>query len=290
LIELKNINKVFGEKKVLTNIDLSIREGEFIGLIGANGAGKSTLMKILVGLLPNYSGDFYLQNQKITKKTYMNVFLHTKALIETPQFFPHLTGYENIKYFTKLDGTFSKHTVLDALDFVNLYDAKDQLFRQYSLGMKQRLGIARIFASECNFMILDEPFNGLDPLAKEEIKNILKKLHQEGKTILVSSHLLDELETLSTRIIYLEQGAILHDIEWHQQQTSTFEISVDPVNSQNFQPGQFKATIENHIITVTIERQQLPTFLQYLNVQNITFYEVVNCTKNLMKYFAQGRE
>ncbi|OZI11413.1 hypothetical protein CEW92_11675 [Bacillaceae bacterium SAS-127] len=291
MLQLKNISKTYSGKPAISKIDLRINEGDFIGLIGANGAGKSTLMKIILGLIPKYEGEIIWRGQKITSQNKLDLLRETKALVETPQFFPHITGEENLEYFSKLDGTFDKGKVRAALEFVNLLDAKDKQFRQYSLGMKQKLGIARVFSTDCSFIILDEPFNGLDPLAKEEMKHILKRLYDEGKTLLVSSHLLEELEELSSRIIYLDSGKLEKDVIWDTKMDSLFEITINPHKEEDVKRfldnmvNEYEFTFQSEKITLKIARELLPSFLEKLALGKIEFYEVSDVTKKLKKYF-----
>lgn len=296
MLELKNVSKSYTNKQALSFINLSIHKSEFIGLIGANGAGKSTLMKVILGLVPDYDGELIWKGQRITQKNLVHFLKDTKALIETPQFFPSLTGKENLEYFAKLDGTYNPQKIKEALNFVNLFEAKDKRFCNYSLGMKQKLGIARVFIADCSFLILDEPFNGLDPLAKEEMKQILKRLSNEGKTLLVSSHLLEELEELSTRILFLEGGILKEDINWNIKFRSSFEISIDSsklsiVNELlKSTSNEFEVELIGDNITVTIERSSLPSFLKLLIEKDITFYEVTDVTRQLKKYFNKEGE
>ncbi|WP_438351055.1 ABC transporter ATP-binding protein [Paenibacillus sp. FA6] len=287
MLQLNNVSKLYGEQYALSNINLEINRSDFIGLIGANGAGKSTLMKVILGLVPHYGGEIIWKGQKISSKNQLTLLQDTKALIETPQFFPTLTGKENLIYFTKLDGTYSEQRVKNALQFVNLLDAKDKQFRHYSLGMKQKLGIARVFATNCSFIILDEPFNGLDPIAKSEMKQILKKLYESGKTLLVSSHLLEELEELSNRILFLENGQLKQDIVWHHDADTMFEISINRMQATNIQQFvnqyhiTYDLTLNGDKIFVKAERAVLPAIYTLFIQHGIDFFEVTNATKQL---------
>ena len=217
----------------------------------------------------------------------------TKALIETPQFYPNLSGIDNLIYFTQLDGAYSNEKVVNALQFVGLFEAKDKPFKQYSLGMKQKLGLARIFSTDCSFIILDEPFHGLDPKSKEEIKQILIKLYQKGKTLLVSSHLLEDLSELSNRVIYLENGKLKKNITWKNDREFIYEINVQVgdkgITIQTLKK-QYQLTYRNDQLIIKIEREKLPIFLKQLMDENITFYEVVDITKTLQRYFEDRKD
>lgn len=295
VLQLENVGKTYAGKDALSAIDLSIESGEFIGLIGANGAGKSTLLKIISGLISNFTGNLVWKGKKITNdEQRLSLLKDTKALIETPQFYPNLSGIDNLIYFTQLDGAYSNEKVVNALQFVGLFEAKDKPFKQYSLGMKQKLGLARIFSTDCSFIILDEPFHGLDPKSKEEIKQILIKLYQKGKTLLVSSHLLEDLSELSNRVIYLENGKLKKNITWKNDREFIYEINVQ-VGDKGIQTiqtlkKQYQLTYRNDQLIIKIEREKLPIFLKQLMDENITFYEVVDITKTLQRYFEDRKD
>ncbi|QQP12205.1 ABC transporter ATP-binding protein [Lysinibacillus agricola] len=295
MLELKNVSKNYSNKAALSNINITLHSSEFIGLIGSNGAGKSTFMKVILGLIPNYEGEVFWRGQLMTNKNRIELLNETKAIIETPSFFPHLSGEGNLSYFAKLDGINNKEKIHEALKFVQLFDARGKKFRNYSLGMKQKLAIARVLITDASLLILDEPFNGLDPVAKEEIKELLQDLSSQGKTLLVSSHLLEELEELSDRIIVLENGSIIKDINWNVQSISTFEISIKEnqkifIENKLGDITRYNITLEPDKIIVDIERSALPEFLKILVDRKIEFYEVNNVSRQLKQFFIKKGE
>ena len=177
----------------------------------SNGAGKTTLMKMLLGLTPPTSGTFTLFDQTLTgheKQLYPRI----GALIETPGFYPNLTGTENLEIFARLRNLNASHTVKNALETVGLPFRDKKLFREYSLGMKQRLGLANALLHHPQLLILDEPTNGLDPIGIAEIRDFLKTLCKDhGKTLLVSSHILSEIDLLADDIGILDRGVLLEE-------------------------------------------------------------------------------
>lgn len=211
IIETKQLTKKYKGELAVSNVNLHIKKGSIYGLLGRNGAGKTTLMKMLLGLTPPTSGTFTLFDQTLTgheKQLYPRI----GALIETPGFYPNLTGTENLEIFARLRNLNASHTVKNALETVGLPFRDKKLFREYSLGMKQRLGLANALLHHPQLLILDEPTNGLDPIGIAEIRNFLKTLCKDhGKTLLVSSHILSEIDLLADDIGILDRGVLLEE-------------------------------------------------------------------------------
>lgn len=211
IIETKQLTKKYKGQLAVNNVNLHIKKGSIYGLLGRNGAGKTTLMKMLLGLTPPTSGTFTLFDQTLTgheKQLYPRI----GALIETPRFYPNLTGTENLEIFARLRNLNASHTVKNALETVGLPFRDKKLFREYSLGMKQRLGLANALLHHPQLLILDEPTNGLDPIGIAEIRDFLKTLCKDhGKTLLVSSHILSEIDLLADDIGILDRGVLLEE-------------------------------------------------------------------------------
>ena len=211
IIETKQLTKKYKGELAVNNVNLHIKKGSIYGLLGRNGAGKTTLMKMLLGLTPPTSGTFTLFDQTLTgheKQLYPRI----GALIETPGFYPNLTGTENLEIFARLRNLNASHTVKNALETVGLPFRDKKLFREYSLGMKQRLGLANALLHHPQLLILVEPTNGLDPIGIAEIRDFLKTLCKDhGKTLLVSSHILSEIDLLADDIGILDRGVLLEE-------------------------------------------------------------------------------
>lgn len=211
VIETKQLTKIYGEQTAVNTVNLHVQEGRIYGLLGRNGAGKTTIMKMILGLTPITSGevDVFGQNIKGREK---RVYPRIGAIIETPGFYPNLTGTENLEIFAKLRGTAAPRAVESALEVVGLPYKDKKLFSKYSLGMKQRLGIANAILHDPELLILDEPTNGLDPIGIAEVRNFIKNLSVErGKTILISSHILSEIALLADDIGIIDHGVLLEE-------------------------------------------------------------------------------
>ena len=200
VIETRNITKVYGEQTVVNKVNLHVQKGRIYGLLGRNGAGKTTIMKMILGLTAITSGEVDVFGKNI-KGNERRIYPRIGAIIETPGFYPNLTGTENLEIFAKLRGTAQPNAVKEALDVVGLPYRDKKLFSKYSLGMKQRLGIANAILHDPELLILDEPTNGLDPIGIAEMRNFILSLSKErGKTILISSHILSEIAMLADDI------------------------------------------------------------------------------------------
>ena len=211
VIKTENLTKIYGEQTAVNSVNLHVKKGRIYGLLGRNGAGKTTIMKMILGLTPITSGEVDVFGQNIKGKE-KRIYPRIGAIIETPGFYPNLTGTENLEIFAKLRGTAAPNAVKTALEVVGLPYKDKKLFSKYSLGMKQRLGIANAILHDPELLILDEPINGLDPIGIAEVRNFIKDLSTEhGKTILISSHILSEIELLADDIGIIDHGILLEE-------------------------------------------------------------------------------
>ena len=211
VIETKQLTKIYGKQKAVNCVDLHVRKGRVYGLLGRNGAGKTTVMKMILGLTSITSGEVAVFGQNINGRE-KRVYPRIGAIIETPGFYPNLTGTENLEIFARLRGTAAPNAVKDALEIVGLPYKDKKLFSKYSLGMKQRLGIANAILHDPELLILDEPTNGLDPIGIAEMREFIRKLSvEQGKTILISSHILSEIALLADDIGIIDHGVLLEE-------------------------------------------------------------------------------
>lgn len=232
IIETKNLSKIYYNNTVVDSINMHVEKGKIYGLLGKNGAGKTTTMCMLLNLAYPTSGEIYLfgkNSKKYTKEIYSNI----GSIIETPGFYENLTAYENLKIISKLRKDFYPQNINLVLEMVNLENSKSKKFKDFSLGMKQRLGIAAAIMHNPELLILDEPINGLDPFGIKEIRTLLKRLsHEYGITILISSHILSEIENIADVIAIMDKGILIEEIpkeELHNRLNKfvEFEVSDD---------------------------------------------------------------
>lgn len=209
IIETDSLTKGIGSQTRVNHIDLRVPEGCVYGFLGPNGAGKTTTLKLLLGLLKPTEGTITFFGQKMSEQNRLSILKHTGSLIESPSFYGHLTGVENLEIIAKMKKVPAKE-ITNVLQTVRLYEQKDKKVKQYSLGMKQRLGIAMALLGNPRVLILDEPTNGLDPAGIQEIREFIKNLPVlRQMTVIVSSHLLSEMEQMADMVGIINHGRLI---------------------------------------------------------------------------------
>lgn len=205
-IEVKNVSKSFKKISVLNDINITFESGKVYGLIGRNGSGKSVFLKLLCGFYRPDSGEIYYDDVDIVKN---NMFpTDTRALIENPNFLPNLTGYENLELLASIQKRIGKKEIEETLERINLSSEKNKKYNTYSLGTKQKLGIAQVLMENPSVMIFDEPLNGVENATAIKIREILKEERDKGKLIIVASHIKEDIENLADEIYEFDGGSI----------------------------------------------------------------------------------
>ena len=208
-LELQQLTKIIGKRTIVNNIDLQIYPGEVFGLLGPNGAGKTTTIRLLLGLIKPSSGAV-LVNGKDLSENFEDSISEIGAIVESPEFYKRLTGYQNLLQSARLYGGIPKSKIDEIVRFVNLEQAINQRVSVYSLGMKQRLGLALALLNDPKIILLDEPMNGLDPQGIHELRSFLRKIAAEKNvTVVVSSHILSEMELLCDRVGIINKGKLI---------------------------------------------------------------------------------
>src|SRR5699024_59115 len=211
-IKSTKLTKRFGEQIGVDRVNMHVPQGKIYGLLGRNGAGKTTTMRMLLNLAAPTSGEISLFGEDY-RKNLKGTYRRIGSMIETPGFYENLTGRENLQIFARLRGQHKKDSIQNALEIVGLDKEKKKTFGNYSLGMKQRLGIAAAIMHEPEMLILDEPINGLDPVGIQEVRKYLEKLCiEKGVTILISSHILSEIEQLADIIGVMHEGRLIEEV------------------------------------------------------------------------------
>lgn len=204
--------KTYGKFAAVSDLDFQVKEGEIYALVGQNGAGKTTLLKMICGLAPLSSGTLELFGRG-SERELEHARRKIGCMIETPGFFPYLSAEENLEYYRIQRGTKEKDCVKKALETAGIADIGRKKFRNFSLGMKQRLGLALAVMDEPAFLVLDEPINGLDPMGIRDFREIILRLNREsGTTVLISSHILGELSQIATTYGFIHQGRLIENV------------------------------------------------------------------------------
>ena len=208
IITTNALTKEYDHKKVVNTLDLHVPEGSVYGFLGPNGAGKSTTLKMLLGLVKPTGGEIRVFGKKLSQENRLEILKQTGSLIEAPSYYGHLSGKENLRIICKLKNVPEKD-IMRVLHLVRMEKQMDKKVKNYSLGMKQRLGIAAALLGSPRLLLLDEPTNGLDPAGIQEIRELIRDLPEHGITVLVSSHLLAEIEQMATDVGIIDKGHLI---------------------------------------------------------------------------------
>ncbi len=223
VLEVLNVSKKAGARTLVDHVSFSIQAGDVCGFVGPNGAGKTTLIRMMTGLIKPGSGSIRIDGTDVGRER-VKALSRVGAIVESPIFFPYMSGRDNLLNLARLHpnvpGTERKARVEEALSIVGLSERGSDKVKTYSLGMKQRLGIAQALLGDPRLIILDEPANGLDPMGIRELRQLIQRLNQErGITFLVSSHLLDELQRICSRFVIIKEGKLVWEgtsREWQE--------------------------------------------------------------------------
>jgi len=268
VLQTVGLTKQYGTQFAVNDLNVNVEQGKIYSLLGRNGAGKTTAIRMVTGLLKPTSGDVILFGEKMRTPT-KQCFRRIGALIESPAFYENLTAKENLKIIADLRGTQSKNSIEKALELVNLENETKKKVKQFSLGMKQRLGIAMAMMHNPEFIILDEPTNGLDPIGIQQIRLLIKKLSAEnGVTVLISSHILSEIEQMADKVGIIDKGVLVE------------ELTMDEIRHRN--RHYVKLTVSDMSKTVPILEKELAiSDFQILNDNDIKIFQLDNNLENM---------
>lgn len=270
ILKTKNLTKKYHNQLAVNNVNMEIKQGDIYGLVGKNGAGKTTLLRMISGLTMPSSGEIDLFNE--TSSQGLNKSrMRTGAIIETPSFFPYLSAKKNLEYYRIQRGIAEKDSIDYALKIVGLNDTGNKKFKNFSLGMKQRLGLALTIMSSPDILILDEPINGLDPTGIVEFREILLKLNRErNTTILISSHILSELSQLATTYGFIHNGVFLE------------QLSSEELSNKCRKALAIKVS-DTAKAAAIIERELGSSEYEILNDNEIKLYDLMNVPEKVSK-------
>jgi ABC-2 type transport system ATP-binding protein len=248
ILSLKNLDKKYGPVHAVNNLSFDIQKGNVYGILGPNGSGKSTTLGIILNVVNRTSGEFSWFNGNLSTHEALK---KVGAIIERPNFYPYMTASQNLKLICKIKGV-SYDKIDEKLKTVNLYERRNSRFRTFSLGMKQRLAIASALLNDPEILILDEPTNGLDPQGIHEIRQIIKDITKNGTTILLASHLLDEVEKVCSHVVVIRKGIKLYSGRVDEMTASNglFELKVDGNEEQ------LTELLNNHASINTVKKEE----------------------------------
>jgi ABC-2 type transport system ATP-binding protein len=279
ILTIQNLNKKYGRVQALKNISFEIKKGHVYGILGPNGSGKSTTLGIVLNVVNKTSGEYCWFNGSIQTHEALK---KVGAIIERPNFYPYMTAQENLTLVCKIKGI-NDSKITEKLDLVGLNDRKNSKFSTFSLGMKQRLAIASALLNDPEILILDEPTNGLDPQGIHQIRDIIRQIASKGTTILLASHLLDEVEKVCSHVLVLRKGEILYSglVDGMSSNEGFFELQAD--NMENL-----TKILQTHPAIENIKREE-DKILVYLKNEleakdlNRFLFENNICVSHLVK-------
>lgn len=290
ILSISNLDKKFGKVHAVNNVSFEIKKGNVYGILGPNGSGKSTTLGIILNVVNKTSGSYSWFGGKLdTHESLKKV----GAIIERPNFYPYMTAEQNLKLVCKIKGT-PYSNVEEKLKLVKLYERKDSKFRTFSLGMKQRLAIASALLNNPEILILDEPTNGLDPQGIHQIREIIRDIAATGTTILLASHLLDEVEKVCSHVVVLQKGVVLYtgtvkgmlSTEGFFELSATDNIELKRVIEQHPAVEKIEAA-EDKIIVYTNQPLEPGELNRYLFSYGVCLEHLVKRTNSLEEQFLQ---
>ena len=293
ILQTSHLSKTIDGKQLVTDVNIHVKKGEVYGFLGPNGAGKTTVMKMLTNLWKPTSGTAWLFGKVLEKNSY-EVLKRMGSIIEFPTFYDHMSGKDNLQLHCEYMGYYNKGSVEEALGMLGLSDAADKPAGSYSLGMKQRLGIARAILCKPELVILDEPTNGLDPTGMKQIRDLFRMLCTEyGMTLMISSHLLPEIESIADTVGVIHHGKMMKEIsmkEIAETNTAYIELAVEDtkkaayVLAEKMQLSNFKIVNDSQI---RIYEQGVTTqkISRELMANNVEIASISQHTENLEDYF-----
>jgi ABC-2 type transport system ATP-binding protein len=294
VIQLKGVSKVIKGKKIIDSLSFDVYKGEVFGFLGPNGAGKTTTIRMIVGLMRITEGDVVISGKSI-KSDFENAVKEVGAIVENPELYKFMSGYQNLKHFARMQKGISEARLKEVIELVGLTDRIHDKVKTYSLGMRQRLGLAQCLLHKPKLLILDEPTNGLDPAGIREIRDYIRRLAQEeGMAVIVSSHLLSEMEMMCDRIGIIQKGKLVdiqtvRDFVGDSEQIYQFEVNdsvrVEEILSSH--TGDFQFEIKENQIQIGLPKEKVPEVVKLLVEKEIEIYSVMPVAKTLEDRFLE---
>jgi len=288
ILELRDLSKRYGRIKAVDGLSLEVHQGNVFGLLGPNGSGKTTTLGIILDVVNRSAGEFYWFGEKPQTRHRQRI----GAILETPVFYPYLSGYKNLEIVARIKGV-SGDKIAPTLQKVNLTERQHDKFRTYSLGMKQRLAIASALLCDPEIMILDEPTNGLDPQGIADIRQLIIQIGKEGKTIILASHLLDEVQKVCTHFAVLKNGKKLFQGSVEDVNKGVNEVEVKSIDDRLADVLRQNEGVENVMIegdTCTVKLKDgisAGHINEYLFKNGITASHLITRRKSLEKQFLE---
>ncbi|WP_413374928.1 ABC transporter ATP-binding protein [Alkalihalobacillus sp. 1P02AB] len=292
-MQLKNVKKKIGKKEIIKGLSFDIKGGEVFGFLGPNGAGKTTTIRMMVGLMSITEGEVLIQGKSI-QTDFKNAIREVGGIVENPEMYPFMSGWKNLKHFARMIPGITDERIKEVIQLVGLEQAIHEKAGRYSLGMRQRLGIAQALLHKPSILILDEPTNGLDPAGIREIRHYIRNLaEKENVAVIVSSHLLSEIELMCDRIGIIKNGELvaIQDVKEEADKADGLrevKMIVEPLEQAKAlleKKDGLKVVVEKDTLTIEVKREEIPVILKELLEQNIQVFEVQSMRSTLEDKF-----
>ncbi|GAM13942.1 ABC transporter ATP-binding protein [Mesobacillus selenatarsenatis] len=297
-LEVKALTKTIGKKTIVDDVSFQVERGEIFGLLGPNGAGKTTIIRMIVSLI-NRTGGTVLINGHDLDDSFTEAMNELGAIVENPEFYKYLSGYKNLKHYARMAlSDISEERINEVTELVGLENAINDKVRTYSLGMRQRLGVAQAILHKPSILILDEPTNGLDPQGIREFRDYLRLLASQGTSVLVSSHLLSEMQLMCDRFAIIEKGKLIHISSMHDNETSEAR-KVKTIEVELSNPTLASKLLTEHMtdvkvtsskgtrLTLSVRKEQIPMINKLFVENDIDVFEILNVKATLEDRFLE---
>ncbi len=295
ILEIKNLSKFFGKSKVVDSINLNIKAGEIYGFLGPNGAGKTTTIKMILGLLSIDEGEIKVNGYDV-KKEFEKAMENASGIVENPDMYGYMTGRDNLKLYARLRNV-KEERIDEVLELVQMTNASKMKVSKYSLGMKQRIGLALTLLNSPKLLILDEPTNGLDPAGIKHLRDILKEISRKNNVaVFVSSHILTEMELMCDKVAVIDKGKIVKIEEIGKEKSDEKPdetiISVKQLKEAEkiLKENTYKVSIKEEKLVVKIEQDRVSEIIKLLAKKDIDIYSVIQKEKTLEDIFFDATE
>ncbi|MCU6709568.1 ABC transporter ATP-binding protein [Paenibacillus sp. J5C_2022] len=296
VLEMKNVTKRIGNKTLVSGLSFEMKKGEIVGLLGPNGAGKTTTIRMMVGLIGMTDGDILIGGNSI-RTNFEGAIKQVGGIIENPEFYPYMSGMDNLKQYQRMSPGVREARIREVTELVGLQHALDKKVKAYSLGMRQRLGIAQALLHKPSVLILDEPTNGLDPAGIREMRDYMKKIaEEEGISVLVSSHLLSEMELMCSRVVVIQNGKLvtvrsIGSGSLPEGEASSISLQVNELDAAVVALTSVKSikqvqnfTADNRIL-ISVMHEEIPAVVKALTDAGVGIYRIEESKSSLEDEF-----
>ncbi|MBT2286423.1 ABC transporter ATP-binding protein [Paenibacillus polymyxa] len=289
VVRIQGVSKIISSRSLVSDLTLDISPGQVFGFLGPNGAGKTTTIRMMVGLMSISKGDIFISGHSV-KNEFEKAVAQVGAIVENPEMYKFLTGYQNLVHFARMSPGVTKERIAETIERVGLTARIHDKVKTYSLGMRQRLGVAQAILHKPKLLVLDEPTNGLDPQGIRELRDYLRQLTQEeGITVFVSSHLLSEMELMCDTVAIIQNGKLIdvRNLRAEAGSDALIEVAFELNDADRAADLIQGAIVQGSVLVMRVSREQIPDINAKLVSEGFQVYGIRNVTHTLEEQFLQ---